>query len=60
MKYSEYDKPNAPHSFMRNAFVEISGEGIRKLLNEYKNNVRCINMEIDTMEWELECRGEKE
>ena len=57
MNYSELDKPNPPHNLMRNAFVGWSTDKINELLEEHRTEAKCLNMELETMEWELEHRS---
>ena len=63
MDYTQRNKENAPHAFMRNAFVDISTDElqeIRKYLIEElavaKATIVCNKMEIETIDWELSHR----
>ena len=54
---SKLDKPNPPHHFMRNSFVEISTEELIVNIDNHKTEIDVLTWEIETMEWELEHRS---
>jgi len=63
MDYTARDKTNAPHSMMRNAFVDISVEELHSIRQELideiavaKHTIISHKMEIETINWELSYR----
>jgi len=53
VNYSELDKTNPPHNFMRNSFVEISTEELIVNIGNHKTEIDVLTWELETMEWEF-------